>query len=335
MDIQAAANNPIDMKVVDASDETLESIIKLRRAIKDDEERLMFVKGLYYISQADRDYSEAEKMLVEGIACALGVNEASLLDIEYEVNENPDAAVESFGTVGSTRFRSQLFEEMATLSYAKGYQLSSEDEAMMRAAESMGISPDKAEKTMYELYMSAQGFDVSSKALFAKAALGIGAVAAGAAVCAVTAGVAAPAIGAAIGSLQGLSGIAAINSGLAILGGGTLAAGGGGVAAGTAFVTAAGALIGGGVAAVGVSVKENINAAYDKKKLQAVIRQQQKNDMTKQEITENLIEAIELQKERLAKLESLHASRRDIASVELQIANLQAQKLEVELSKEG
>ena len=86
---------------------------------------------------------------------------------------------------------------------------------------------------------------------------------------------------------------------------------------------------------MGLSVKENISAANDVKKLQALIKQQQKDNMTKQDITENLIKAIELEKARLAQLEKLHASKRDIGGVELQIANLEAQKAELELSAEG
>lgn len=219
------------------------------------------------------------------------------------------------------------------MSYIKGYQLSVEDQALMKVAKAMGIKESNAEQTMYELYMAMQGFDVSKKAILAKAAIGAGAVAVGAVICAVTAGVAAPAIGAYIGGWQGLGGIAAVNAGLAALGGGAVAAGGGGIAQGTAMIIAAGAVAGGGAAAVGVSMKDNIGAAHDKKKLQAVIRQQQKDNMTKQQIAENLIRAIELEKARLKQLEDLHASKRDIASIELQLANLQAQKAEITLSE--
>ena len=335
MEISEAKKNPIDMKVADATDSTLEAIVQLRKKIEKQEERLGFVRGLYYISLVDADYTDDEKALVEGTACALGINESTLTYMEHEVNEDPDAAIASFATAGGKKYRTQLFEEMAALTYLKGYQLAAEDEAMMKVAEAMEMKADKAEKTMYELYMATQGFDVSKRSTIAKAAMGVGAIAAGAAVCAVTAGVAAPAIGAAIGGLQGLSGIAAVNAGLAALGGGAIAAGGGGVAAGTAAIIAAGAVAGGGATAVGLSVKENISAAHDKKKLQAAIKQQQKDNMTKQEITENLIKAIELEKARLKQLEDLHASKRDIASIELQIANLQAQKAEIELSEEG
>lgn len=329
----ATMRNPIDLAVVEADDKTLEAIVQLRKKIKGDGEREGFVAGLYFISLVDADYTESEKALVEGTACALGINEQALSDLEAKVDENPDAAVESFAKAGGRRYRDQLFEEMAALTYLKGYQLASEDEAMKKVADAMEIKAEKAEKTMYELYMATQGFDVSTKSTIAKAAMGVGAIAAGAAVCAITAGVAAPAIGATIGGLKGLTGIAAVNAGLAALGGGAIAAGGGGIAAGTAAIIAAGAVAGGGAAAVGVSVKENISSAHDKKKLQAAIKQQQKNDMTKQEITENLIEAIELEKARLKQLEELHASKRDIASIELQIANLQAQKAEIELSE--
>lgn len=332
MEAIKASQRPIDLKVADASDEDLESILQLRKRVGSLAERTGFLKGLYYISVADSAYSEEEKALVEGTACALGVNVAGLEAIAEEVATDPEAAIWSLSVTGNKKFRLQLFEEMAALTYLKGYQLASEDEAMMKAADALGIAPDKAEKLMHDLYMRSQGFDVSKKSTAAKAALGLGAIAAGAAVCAVTAGVAAPAIGAAIGGLQGLHGIAAVNAGLAILGGGTIAAGGGGIAAGTAAIIAAGAVAGGGVAAVGVSVKENISAAHDIKELKAAIKKQQRDDMTMQEIVDNLVQAIELEKARLAQLEELHASKRDIASIELQIANLQAQKASVELS---
>lgn len=334
MDVEPSRRNPINMKLAEADDETLEAVILLRKKVGGQEERLGFVKGLFYISLVDSDYTEDEKSLVEGTACALGITEDALACIEQEVRDAPDASVASFATAGSKKYRQQLFEEMAALTYLKGYQLAEEDRAMMKVAKAMDIKDDKAEKTMYELYMAMQGFDVSKKATVAKAAIGVGAVAAGAAICAVTAGVAAPAIGAAIGGMQGLTGIAAVNAGLAALGGGAIAAGGGGIAAGTAAIIAAGAVAGGGAAAVGLSVKENISAAHDKKKLQAAIKQQQKDNMTKQEITENLIKAIELEKARLKQLEDLHASRRDIANIELQIANLQAQKAEIALSED-
>lgn len=334
MNIEAAKKSPINIRVADADDETLEAVIQLRKKIDSEEERLGFVKGLYYISLVDSDYSEDEKALVEGTACALGINEPTLAYMEQEVNDDPEASIDSFATAGSRKYRQQLFEEMAALSYLKGYQLAAEDRAMMKVAKAMGIKEDTAEKTMYDLYMAMQGFDVSKKATLAKAAMGVGAIAAGAAICAVTAGAAAPAIGAAIGGMQGLTGIAAVNAGLAALGGGAIAAGGGGVAAGTAAIITAGAVAGGSAAAVGLSVKENISAAHDKKKLQAAIKQQQKDNMTKQEITENLIKAIELEKVRLKQLEELHASKRDIASIELQIANLQAQKAKIALSED-
>ena len=334
MNIEAAKKSPINIRVADADDETLEAVIQLRKKIGGEQERLGFVKGLYYISLVDSDYSEDEKALVEGTACALGINEPTLAYMEQEVNDDPEASIESFATAGSRKYRQQLFEEMAALSYLKGYQLAAEDRAMMKVAKAMDIKEDTAEKTMYELYMAMQGFDVSKKATLAKAAMGVGAIAAGAAICAVTAGAAAPAIGAAIGGMQGLTGIAAVNAGLAALGGGAIAAGGGGVAAGTAAIITAGAVAGGSAAAVGLSVKENISAAHDKKKLQAAIKQQQKDNMTKREITENLIKAIELEKARLKQLEELHASKRDIASIELQIANLQAQKAKIALSED-
>lgn len=331
MDIDDAKRRPIDMRIVDATDEDLRAIQDLRFKFWNQEDRPLYVKGLYWISLIDSDYSEDERALVEGTACALGVGEDALKEIEDEIASNPDGALASLSSISSGKLRNSLFEEMAKLTYIKGYQLATEDEAMTDVARTLGVKPAKAEKILSDLYFGAQGWDVSKKSTFAKVAIGAGAIAAGAAVCAVTAGAAAPAIGMAIGGLQGLSGAAAANAGLAALGGGAIAAGGGGIAAGTATVITAGAVAGGGAAAVGVSVKENISSAHDKKKLQAVIRQQQRDNMTKQEITENLIQAIELQEARLAELEALHASRRDIAQVELDLANLRAQKAEVEL----
>lgn len=324
-------HRPMDMRVVDATDEELQAIQDLRFKFWNKEDRPIYVRGLYYISLADTEYTEDERALVEGVACALGVNEEKLEDIRRDIEEDPNKALSLISALSSGKLRMMLFEEMAALTYLKGYQLASEDEALERAARVLGIKPNKAEKVLSDLYMQAQGFDVSKKSGLAKLAIGAGAIAAGAAVCAVTAGAAAPAIGMAIGGLQGLSGAAAANAGLAALGGGAIAAGGGGIAAGTTAVITAGAVAGGGAAAVGVSVKENISSAYDKKKLQATIRQQQRDNMTKQEITENLIQAIEVQKARLEQLEALHASRRDIAQVERDLANLQAQKAEVEL----
>ena len=335
MDISEAKSRPIDMKVVDATDEALDAIVRLRKSIGSPEARIGFVRGLYFISCVDSVYSDEEKALVEGTACALGVGESALASIADDMKAHPESFAASFATAGNKKYRAQLFEEMAMLTYLKGYQLASEDAALAKVAEEMGIKAEKAEKVLYELYMESQGYETSKKPVVAKAAIGVGAVAVGAAVFALSAGAAAPAIGAAIGGLQGLHGIAAVNAGLAILGGGAVAMGGGGVAAGTAAIIAAGAVAGGGIAAVGLSVMENISAAHDKKRLQAVIKQQQKSDMTKQEITENLMQAIEFAKARLDQLEKLQASRRDIASIELQIANLQAQKAEVELGGEA
>jgi hypothetical protein len=61
MDIETVKQNPIDLRVADAEDKTLEAVIALRKKISDKEERLGFVKGLYYISLVDSDYSEDEK----------------------------------------------------------------------------------------------------------------------------------------------------------------------------------------------------------------------------------------------------------------------------------
>ena len=154
MGIKEVKKNPINMMVADADDQTLEAVIQLRKKVGSQEERLGFVKGLYYISLVDADYTGDEKALVEGTACALGINESTLTYMEHEINDDPDASIDSFATAGSREYRQQLFEEMAALTYLKGYQLAEEDRAMMKVAKAMGIKEDKAEKTMYELYMA-------------------------------------------------------------------------------------------------------------------------------------------------------------------------------------
>jgi len=323
---------PIDVKVADLSDEDLEMIVNLRKKIRTPLERRRYVGGLYYISLVDDDYSDAERALVEGTACALGINSANLDEIIDTIN-NSRNPITAFAYSGDKKFKEALFQDMGALTYIKGYQLSTEDEALKKVAGEMKMPEAKADSILSDLYLQSQGIidSVSTKSTTAKIALGAGGILAGAAICALTAGVAAPAIGAAIGGGMGLSGAAATSAGLAVLGGGALAAGGGGVAAGTAAVIAAGALAGGGGVAMSLSVKENIAGAYDKKKLKAAIKKQQKENMTKQEITENLIKAIEVQKKRLAQLEEKQASKRDLATVKLQIANLEAEKAEFEL----
>ena len=159
MGIEEAKKNPINMMIADADDQTLEAVIQLRKKVGSQEERFGFVKGLYYISLVDADYTRDEKVLVEGTACALGINESTLTYMEHEINDDPDASIDSFATAGSMKYRQQLFEEMAALTYLKGYQLAEEDRAMMKVAKAMGIKEDKAEKTMYELYMAMQGLD--------------------------------------------------------------------------------------------------------------------------------------------------------------------------------
>jgi len=319
---------PINVQVADLSDGDLDIIVQLRKKVKEPEEREAYVKGLLHIAMIDNDYAEDERSLVEGTACALGINESRYNEIKEEIATTNET--DSFTSVGGRRFREQLFEEMGALTYIKGYQLSTEDDELKQIAETMEIADEKSERILTDLYMQAQGF-APRKSTAAKIALGAGGIVAGAAICGLTAGVAAPAIGAILGSSMGLSGAAASSAGLALLGGGSLAAGGGGVAAGTAAVIATGSVVGGGASALAVSVKDNISGAYDQKKLKAIIKKQQKDDMTKQEITENLIKAIDIQKKRLEELERVSASKRDLASVKLQIANMEAQKAELEL----
>lgn len=322
---------PVDVRVANLRDEDLDLIVALRKKIKKPKEREGYVRGLYYISVVDNDYSKEEQDLVEGVACALGINENSLADIKDSVKQNPKA-IQTFANLGNKGYRERLFEEMGALTYLKGYQLTAEDKALSSVAKEMGLDPEKAERTLLNLYMESQGMSSSGalKSTGAKVALGAGAIVVGAVICAATAGAAAPAIGAAVGGLGGLSGAAATSAGLAALGGGAIAAGGGGVAVGTTAVIAVGAAVGGGSAAVALSVKANIANAGDKKKLQAAIKKQQKERMTKQEIVDNLIKAINMQKQRLAVLEEKSACKRDIASTTLAIANLEAQKYEIE-----
>jgi|GEM_PF-1344672 len=322
---------PIDAKVADLKDEDLKAIIELRKKISEQKERESYIKGLLYISLVDNDYSEEEQIIVEGTACALGINDEKLKQLTAEIVDNV-YAINTFTVAGNKKFKELLFEEMGALTYIKGYQLSIEDEKLKEVAKKIGIPDEKADKIMTDLFIKSQGISdaASSKALAAKIILGAGGIAAGVAICAITAGVAAPAVGALIGSGMGLSGAAASSAGLAAIGGGALAAGGGGVAAGTAAVVAAGAIVGGSGAAMTLSVKENVANAYDKKKLKALITKQQKEDMTKQEITENLIKAIEALRQRLKVLEEKNASKRDIEAIKTQIANMETQKSEIE-----
>jgi DnaJ-domain-containing protein 1 len=319
---------PMNVKVSDLSDDDLNAIVRLRKEIPKPEEREGFARGLYYIALADNSYSEAERALVEGTACALGINEKKMADIADDLDNNPNA-IQTFATVGPKAYRERLFQEMGALTYLKGYQLDIEDKDLKKTAKAMGIPADKAEKDLLALYMRSQGIPESStlKSTGAKVALGAGAIVAGAAICALTAGAAAPVIGAAIGGSMGLSGAAASSAGLALLGGG-------GMAAGAATVVAAGAVLGGGGTAMAVSVKSNIDSAYDAEKLKAVIKKQRKDQMTKQEIVSNLVKAIEVQKTRLDKLEKNGACERDIAGTTRTLTNLQAEKLALETAED-
>lgn len=323
---------PLDARVSEMSDAELEAILQLRKKIKGADERRALVCGLYYIASVDDDYAASERLVVEGTACALGIDGAAMSAIA-ESAISPAFEFSEFASVGKKKFKESLFEEMGMLTYAKGYQLQIEDDAMCSVAKAMEISEDKTEEILESVYMKSQGFEdggaLSSNV--AKVALGLGAVAVGASLCAVTAGAAAPAIGASLGSGMGLGGAAAVNAGLAILGGGAVAAGGAGVAGGTALITAAGAIIGGGGTALAVSVKENISSSSDKRKLKDAVKRQQKERKTKQEIIGSLIDAIALLEERVATLEKANASKRDIEATRAQIANLEAQKAEIEL----
>lgn len=234
---------------------------------------------------------------------------------------------ELFSKIKSTKFREAFFDELISLTYTKGYQTQSEDDDLKEIAGIIGISEKRAESILEEKYFSAQGIERKvGAALAAKVGLTVGAVAVGAALVALTAGAAAPAIGAALGNAAGFSGAAATAHGLALLGGGAVAAGGGGIAAGTAVIVTAGGIVGAGTGALSASVAGNIANAYDKKQLKAYVIKEMKNKKTEQEITENLIEAIELQKERIAALEKANASQRDIQHATETVENLISQK---------
>ena len=319
--------NPIEMKLADATDECLEEIVSVRKKYKE-KEREFLIKSLYYTSNIDSDYSEVEKSVVESTACTLGFNKEKLNDLvkdlkKDEIPEIPEKL--------SLKFKNELFCEMVTLTYLKGYQVSTEDEKLKYFAKKLGINDKKAEQIQEELYYSSQGVNRASiKSTAAKVAIGVGAVAVGATICALTAGAAAPAIGAALGNAAGFYGAAAAGHGLALLGGGAIAAGGAGVAGGTMVVVTAGGIIGGTLGALGASVKDNISNAYDKKQLKEHVKKMLKEDKTKQEILDNLIESIKVQKERISALEREFASKRDIEHAKEVVENLESQKTEVE-----
>ena len=317
--------NIIDLKVADATDDELKAILDVRKKYNE-EERNILIKGLLYISRADGDYSDYEREVVESTACTLGINLEKLDAISDEVSEK--TVEELFSKTKSTKFRDSFFTELASLSYIKGYQTQEEDDELRKIADAIGIPEKKAESMLEDMYFVAQGIarKAGIQSTAAKVGITIGAVAVGAALVAVTAGAAAPAIGAALGNAAGLSGAAATAHGLALLGGGAAALGGGGVAAGTAVIVTAGGIIGAGTGALSASVAGNIANAHDKKKLKAYVIKEMKEKKTEQEITENLIQAIELQKKRIAALEKANASDRDIQHAKETVENLISQK---------
>lgn len=320
--------NSIETKLADVNDEKLEEVLSVRKKYSK-EEREILVKSLYYISNIDNEYSPIEKEVVESTACTLGYSKEKL-DIMFSefVQGNPPRISNKL----STKFKTELFHEMVTLTYLKGYQVSVEDKELKKFAKKLDISEKKAEEIQEELYYSSQGVSQKSfiKSTAGKVIIGVGAVAVGAGICALTAGAAAPAIGAFLGNAAGLSGAAAAGHGLALLGGGALAAGGAGVAGGTAVVVTAGGLIGGTIGGLSASVGMNISNAYDKKQLKEHVKKMLKEEKTKQEIVENLVKSIELQKARITALEKEFASKRDIEHAKEVVTNLENQKLEVE-----
>ncbi|MDO4177186.1 MAG: TerB family tellurite resistance protein [Bacillota bacterium] len=317
--------NVIDLKIADASDDELKAILEARKKYSDDE-RSTLIKGLLYVANVDGDYSEFEKQVVESTACTLGINQKKLEALSVEIKDRTMADL--FATTKSKKFKEEFFAELISLSYIKGYQTQSEDDELRKIAGIMGIPEKKAEAMLENMYFAAQGIErkAGASSAAAKVGLTVGAVLVGAAIVAVTAGAAAPAIGAVLGNAAGLYGAAATAHGLALLGGGALAAGGGGVAAGTAVIVTAGGIIGAGTGALSASVAGNIVNAHDKKQLKAYVIKEMKEKKTEQEITENLIKAIELQKERITALEKANASQRDIQHAEETVENLISQK---------
>ena len=317
--------NVIELKIADASDDELKDILEARKQYSE-EERRSLLKGLLFIAEADGEYSAYEKQVVESTACTLGINQEKLDELADEVKDK--TADELFSVIKGKKFREKLFVELISLSYLKGYQTQSEDDELREIAGIIGIPEKRTETILENMYFAAQGIErkagVSSAA--AKVGLTVGAVAVGAVLVALTAGAAAPAIGAILGNAAGLSGAAATAHGLALLGGGAIAAGGGGVAAGTAVIVTAGGIIGAGTGALSASVAGNIANAHDKKQLKAFVIKEMKEKKTEQEIVENLIKAIELQKERIAALEKAHASQRDIMHATETVENLMSQK---------
>ena len=317
--------NVIDLKIADATDGELEAILEVRKKYTEEERRTL-IKGLIYISNADNDYSEFEKKVVESTACTLGINQEKLDSLSDEIRDK--TAVELFPTLKNKKFRDEFYTELISLSYIKGYQTQDEDDALRIIASSIGIPEKKAETMIEDMYFAAQGIErkAGNASTAAKVGITLGAVVVGAALLAITAGAAAPAIGAALGNAAGFYGAAATAHGLALLGGGAIAAGGGGVAAGTAAIVTAGGIIGAGTGALSASVASNIANAHDKKKLKAFVIQEMKEKKTEQQIIENLLKAIELQKERIAALEKANASKRDIQHAAEAVENLMSQK---------
>ena len=299
--------NVIDLKIADASDEELIAILEVRKKYTE-EERNTLITGLIYIAEADGDYTVFEKQVIESTACTLGFNQEKLDAISNEIQNKP--ASDLFTAIKNIKFRDSFFTELISLSYIKGYQTQAEDDELRKIASIIGIPEKKVESMIENMYFVSQGIErkTGATSTAAKVGITIGAVVVGAALVAVTAGAAAPAIGA------------------ALLGGGAVAAGGGGVAAGTAVIVTAGGIIGAGTGALSASVAGNISAAHDKKQLKAYVIKEMKEKETEQEITENLIKAIELQKERIAALEKANASQRDIKHATETVENLISEK---------
>lgn len=316
--------NVIDLRIADASDDELIAILEVRKKYSEDE-RNTLIRGLVFIAKTDGDYSAFERQVIESTACTLGINQEKLDIIANEISDKSSAVL--FSRIKNAKFRDAFFTELISLSYIKGYQTQTEDDELKIIASIIGVPEKKAESMLENMYFVSQGIERKSgtSSTAAKVGITIGAVVVGAALLAVTAGVAAPAIGAALGNAAGLYGAAATAHGLALLGGGAIAAGGGGVAAGTAVIVTAGGIIGAGTGALSASVAGNIANAHDKKQLKAYIIKEMKEKKTEQEITENLIKAIELQKERIAALEKANASQRDIKHATETVENLISQ----------
>lgn len=312
-----------DQSISNVSDDELKAIMEVRKRYTP-EERVRLIRGLLYIAACDGEVSPLEKEVVNSTAFTLGIDTNTIANLENETLSMTPSDI--FGEFKGAKIKESIFYELISLTYLKGYQTATEEEALKAVAQTMSFSEKKMMKMLEDGYFSSQGIEKQSGSMpvAAKIGLSAGAVVVGAAALVLSAGAAAPAIGAALGEATGLYGAAAVSHGLALIGGAVV--GTPTVAAGTAAIMTAAGVAGAGTGALGVAVAGNLANAHDKRKLKAYVVKQMKDQKTEQEITENLMKAIEVQKERISALERAHACRRDIEYVQKSVENLTAQK---------